>query len=511
MVIFIISYILTQHITRSCIDRIESTNLLQWCEDFESLVEPHFYSKDYSTLTDQVAKVLKEKRNDFIILFDKDKNEIIREGATDDIGTINLKKRKILDKVELDSGDFYIVTLPVNNQKINSTLGFIVYGHSLKNKNKIIGTIKYYTLLSSVVVFILAILFSSLFIKKINKPLDTIKKGLEMISHGIMSYRINIDTNDEYTFLAENYNRMAEQLELIMDELESSQKDLENQVFKRTEALNKANEKLKQAMDELKYTQKSIIQAETQKSLTSIVSGFAHEINNPLTGILGYIDLMELNDTLSPYSKRRLEGIKDLALRIKDIIDELNQLDPEIEQTKMNINLSNLLEKLIKIIGKENQNSGILFKKHFFQEDIIVQGNHFALWQVFEGIIENAIEAIQDSNIKKGIIEISLKKSKDDAFAITEIVDNGGGFENIDKAFNPFYTTKSRTRKKGIGLSIAFNLISEHKGNILIQNRELSDDESRGAKVSVYLPIHLITYINPEINLEYKIQEANIK
>lgn len=279
-------------------------------------------------------------------------------------------------------------------------------------------------------------------------------------------------------------------------------KNLESQLYHRAKALNTANEKLEKAMEELKYTQKRSIQAETQKSLTSIVSGFAHEINNPLTGILGYIDLIELNNELSPHSKRRLEGIKDQALRIKDIIDDLNQLDPEIEQTKMEINLSNLLEKLIKIIGKENQDTGIQFVIDFIEEEIYVYGNHFALWQVFEGIVENSLEAIREKNMGKGKIRVTLKKTPDSAFAITEITDNGGGFENIDKAFNPFYTTKNRAQKKGIGLSIAFNLIQEHKGKILINN-EGETGRGKGAKVTVNLPFHHHDHTSPEADVNH--------
>ncbi len=278
-------------------------------------------------------------------------------------------------------------------------------------------------------------------------------------------------------------------------------KNMEAQVYRRARALNTANEKLEKAMEELKYTQKISIQVETQKSLTSIVSGFAHEINNPLTGILGYIDLIELNNELSPYSKRRLEGIKDMAIRIKDIIDDLNQLDPEIEQTKMEINLSNLLEKLIKIVAKENQDTGIQFETAFIEEEIFVYGNHFALWQVFMGIVENSIEAIGEKNVENGKIRVTLKKSPDAAYAVTEITDNGGGFENIDKAFNPFYTTKNRTQKKGIGLSIAFNLLQEHKGKIFIDNED-ETGRRKGAKVTVILPFyqHDQAYSEADVN-----------
>ncbi len=264
---------------------------------------------------------------------------------------------------------------------------------------------------------------------------------------------------------------------------DSTERDLENRLKEREEALNAAYKKLMSATEELKYTKQKMVHTETQKSLTSIVSGFAHEINNPLTGILGYVDLMEMNDDLSPYSKKRLESIKDQAVRIKEIVDQLNWLDPEQEQVKGEINLANLLEKMIKIIGKEKEGQGITFERTFPDEPILVSGNHFALWQVFEGIIENAVEAIGDKEIPAGKIRAVLKKSVEQNIAIVEFTDNGGGFISTDKAFNPFYTTKCRTQKRGIGLSIAFNLVQEHMGNLSIKNNE------EGAVVTVHLPL----------------------
>ncbi|UCH95398.1 MAG: HAMP domain-containing histidine kinase [Candidatus Aminicenantes bacterium] len=487
--IIIISNFLTQNITNSFIDRMVNDDLIRWGKDFEYMMKPNFIVYNYHNLKTQVEDVLRDKPDDFIVLFGPKKNEILRRGLAFDSRQLRLSNQLFPEKTKLSGNDYYIMTVPVKDQHAGAIGGYILYGHSLKEKNKVVATIRNYILYSSVLLFVLVTLILRLIIKRITNPINTIKQGLEMVSRGNMSYRINIEANDEFAFLADKFNEMGEQLEHMMAEVESTHKDLENQVHRRTKALNAANEKLKKTMEELKFTQKKIIQTETQKSLTSIVSGFAHEINNPLTGILGYIDLMELNSDLSPYSQRRLEGIKDQALRIKDIIDELNQLDPEIEQTKVEINLSNLLEKLVKIIGKENENTGILFEKDFIDEEMIVYGNHFALWQVFEGIVENSIEAIKERNIKNGRIRVKLKRSPDTGQAITEIIDNGGGVENIDKAFNPFYTTKNRTQKKGIGLSIAFNLIQEHKGNILIYNQE-EPGGVKGAKVTVYLPFY---------------------
>jgi len=323
----------------------------------------------------------------------------------------------------------------------------------------------------------------NLIIKKITKPINAIIEGFKMVSKGDMSYRISNKTNDEFSLLANNFNEMSEQIENMIKELERTQRSLEEQVKDRTSSLQEANKKLEEAMKEIKRTQLKTIQIEKQKSLTDIVAGFAHEINNPLSGIVGYIELMQLKNDTSPYIKEKLENIKKQTIRIRNIIDDVKQINPEKSQTKFEIDMLNLLEKLIKIKTNKKENQLIYFEKQFIDKNLIVFGNHFALWQIFEYIIDNSIEAINERTIENGKIKIILKKSIDNSQAIVEIIDNGGGFKNIGKAFDPFFTTKKRTQSKGIGLSIAYNLIQEYKGNIFISNYE------KGARVTVYLPL----------------------
>ena len=247
------------------------------------------------------------------------------------------------------------------------------------------------------------------------------------------------------------------------------------------------------ALEEYNKTQEMVLQVEKQKSLTAIVSGFAHEINNPLSGILGYIDLMELQEDTPPNLKEKLHNIKKQSLRIKDIITELSQLSPEIDQVKLDINITNLLDKLVKIIQQKWQPQNISFIKNYPDQPVIIKGNHFGLWQVFECIFVNSIEAIEENKIQEGIIGINLNSATDENMVIIDILDNGGGVKNIAKAFDPFYTTKSRSEKKGIGLSIAFNVVREHRGVMQISNKD------QGANVRVKLPIK-ISINNKKIN-----------
>jgi len=461
-------------------------------KDFESLMEPNFVYYNYINLLSQTEEILREKQKDFIILYNTGKKEIIHQG----IPYPNKKQIQIKDdikilSIKINNTPYHLISIPVKVQNSTTTWGYILYGHSLEGKINLISKIRKYFIFLSVLLFIIFVIFMHLIVKHAMNPFNELKKGLEVVSQGDLKYRIKITSKDEFSFLADKFNEMCTKLETISIEHENIQKNLENQIRERTKTLNITNNKLQKAMEELRKTQNQIIQTEKQKSLTAIVSGFAHEINNPLTGILGYIDLMELRNDVSPYVKNKLTEIKFQSNRIRDIINELNQLNPASNQTKLEINLPNLLDKLIKILSTKKENQGIHFQKEFGNEDIIIVGNHFSLWQVFESIIENSIEAILNRNLNNGRIIIKLRRSIDNTRVIIEVIDNGGGFENIDKAFDPFYTTKDRTLKKGIGLSISYNLIQEQKGDIVINNN------NEGATVTVLLPLNRA---NPEKN-----------
>jgi C4-dicarboxylate-specific signal transduction histidine kinase len=191
---------------------------------------------------------------------------------------------------------------------------------------------------------------------------------------------------------------------------------------------------------------------------------------------------MELQTDLGEASRKRLGSIKFQALRIKDIITELSQLDPDGKQVKMPINLCNLLEKLIKITLSKHDSQQVSLETRFCSKEILIFGNHYSLWQVFEGLIENAFEACMENVPNAGSILIETRFMPDSKVMIL-VRDNGGGFREPSKAFDPFYTTKSRTQKRGIGLSLAYKIVLEHKGTIVIKNID------NGAAVTITLPL----------------------
>jgi signal transduction histidine kinase len=278
------------------------------------------------------------------------------------------------------------------------------------------------------------------------------------------------------------YNEAVCNLNRLVAEQEQQKDSLRRDISRHTEALQDSSTRLNLVMQDLKTAQAQMAQSEKHRSLSAVVSGFAHEINNPLTGILGYIELMELQTDLGEASRKRLGSIKFQALRIKDIITELSQLDPDGKQVKMPINLCNLLEKLIKITLSKHDSQQVSLETRFCSKEILIFGNHYSLWQVFEGLIENAFEACMENVPNAGSILIETRFMPDSKVMIL-VRDNGGGFREPSKAFDPFYTTKSRTQKRGIGLSLAYKIVLEHKGTIVIKNID------NGAAVTITLPL----------------------
>jgi C4-dicarboxylate-specific signal transduction histidine kinase len=468
-------------------NRMTKINFVRWAKDFEAMVEPNFIYFNYMNLASQTEEILKENRKDFIMLFDAQNKEIVYRGPDwikAELAAFQSEANDDVREAVFDSQQYYLVSLPVKVAAADTVWGHILFGRSNEENKAILSELRIFIMIISAVLLTVFIILIVIINRKLTQPIQLLKNGLEKISYGSFSHRIQIHSNDEFSYLGSQFNEMAEKIESMMSEIESTHKELEKQVTSRTRELNESNKKLQIAMQELRDTQRHIIQSEKQKSLTAIVSGFAHEINNPLTGILGYVDLISIREDASPYVKEKLSSIQKQAVRIKNIIDQLNQLNPDMEQVKMEISLSNLLEKLIKVLTSRPENNEYSIVKTNFNEDITIQGNHFALWQVFEGVVENAFEAFRENNIRDGKIAIELKKSMDGGQVIVDISDNGGGFKNLDKAFDPFYTTKNRTQKKGIGLTLAYNIIREHQGNIVIKN-----NEGNGATVSVYLKI----------------------
>jgi signal transduction histidine kinase len=282
-------------------------------------------------------------------------------------------------------------------------------------------------------------------------------------------------------------NALVKPFKELNESLKNNKEEL-NQMNEELSSVNdnlvRRNDELKNALDMLKHTQAQLIQSERLASVGIFVAGIAHEINNPLnfiqgskTAIENYIfeNLIEHTENLMPFIDIINTGIH----RASTIIERLNQFSAKGLSDVELLNVNNLIDNCILVL-QDKLNSKIEIKKHYTQKSYLVLGNEGKLHQVFLSILENSIQAIENS----GTISIATKVV--DNKLIIEVKDTGCGIhsEDIPKIMDPFFTTKDPNKGTGLGLAIAYNIIKEHNGNIVF-----TSEIKKGTTVIISLPL----------------------
>jgi|WetSurMetagenome_2_1015567.scaffolds.fasta_scaffold05045_1 two-component system, NtrC family, sensor kinase len=245
---------------------------------------------------------------------------------------------------------------------------------------------------------------------------------------------------------------------------------------------NDLREKLKheQAMREMGQR---IARAEKMASLGQLAAGVAHEINNPITGIIFYADL--LMDTLDEDDPRRqkLKGMYDDAKRCGKIIKNLLTYSRQETQSEEILHVNTLLEHSLDLIRDPKFFTGIKIKKELSEDMILIKGDRDQLGQVIVNLVINAVDAME----KKGTMTLRTYRDKPAGQAYIEVADTGRGIpeENLPRIFDPFFTTKPPGKGTGLGLSTAYGIIKENKGRIWVK-----ETSPQGTTFVVELPLY---------------------
>ena len=206
------------------------------------------------------------------------------------------------------------------------------------------------------------------------------------------------------------------------------------------------------------------LQTEKLSALGRMAASIAHEINNPLAGILLYGTNLAKKIPEEGPLKEGLKVIINETIRCKTIIQELLEFSQDKEPKKSLINVNNIIEKALSILENEFRLQHILVKKDLSSDmqDMLLDMN--LMQQVFVNIILNAVEAIKD----KGVRTISSQMVPNQSYGKIEIADNGCGIppENLGKIFEPFFSTK--TKGTGLGLAVSYGIIQNHQGTIQV-------------------------------------------
>lgn len=248
----------------------------------------------------------------------------------------------------------------------------------------------------------------------------------------------------------------------------------------------KLYEGLRQAYQKLEAAQNQLVQSEKLASIGRLVAGVAHELNNPLTSVIGYSQLaLESEDDLTEI-RRRLSIIFEQAQRCNKIVKELllfaQRRTPEFQQ----VDLCRLIDESLEGISIELNKQAVKVSKHYPSAGVHLQADPQLIQQVFTNILANACQALEAAGHEKEIgITISSSKEK----VLTSFSDNGPGIsqEVLHKIFDPFFTTKGVGKGTGLGLSLSYGIIKEHGGTITVKS-----ECGRGTAFTVELPLEKI-------------------
>lgn len=213
--------------------------------------------------------------------------------------------------------------------------------------------------------------------------------------------------------------------------------------------------------------QAKLMQTEKMAALGQLVSGVAHEVNNPLAAIVGFTDLLLENSGVPESAKEELGLILDQAQRTRGIVQNLLSFARQTPPRREPLQVNAVLRQTLRLRAYDFASHGVEVVERYEEDLPVVLGDPHQLQQVFLNIVNNAFDAVRET-ARLGKIEIATMRHEG-GLEIT-FCDNGPGISRLDRIFDPFFTTKEIGKGTGLGLSICYGIIRSHQGEILAHN-----------------------------------------
>jgi two-component system, NtrC family, sensor kinase len=228
--------------------------------------------------------------------------------------------------------------------------------------------------------------------------------------------------------------------------------------------------------------QAKLMHTEKMAALGQLVSGVAHEVNNPLAAIVGFTDLLLENPSIAEEAKEDLRVILQEAQRTRVIVQNLLSFARHVPAHREPVRVNSLLRQTLKLRAYDLSSHGVEIAERYEEDLPLTIGDPHQLQQVFLNILNNAYDAIQEVG-RPGRIEIAT--SHVDGQLEVAFRDNGPGISHAERIFDPFFTTKEVGKGTGLGLSICYGIVRAHRGEIVARNNL----DSVGCTFFVRLPV----------------------
>lgn len=220
------------------------------------------------------------------------------------------------------------------------------------------------------------------------------------------------------------------------------------------------------SLDDLKRLQSHAIQSEKMVALGQLVAGAAHEMNNPLTSILGYSDLLANDPSLSAAPREMAGKIGNQARRTRRLVQNLLSFARQSPGEKKPVNINALITNAVQLRELDLMSHKIELTVDLEASLPGVWGDPNLLLQVFFHLMNNAVDAL--SEIGGGKVAVRTHREKNQV--IVEVADSGTGLKDPGRVFDPFYTTKPVGKGTGLGLSASYGIVHDHQGQITAHN-----------------------------------------
>jgi two-component system NtrC family sensor kinase len=239
--------------------------------------------------------------------------------------------------------------------------------------------------------------------------------------------------------------------------------------------------------------QAKLAHSEKMATIGRLVSGVAHEVNNPLAAILGFTDLLLENPEVPASAREDLQIILQETQRTKDIVQDLLSFARQRPVQRELVSVNNVLRQTIKLRSYDFASHGVEVLEEFDEALPPALGDAQQLQQVFLNILNNAYDAVQESS-KRG--RIAIRTCHHDNAIEVNITDNGSGIVDPQRIFDPFYTTKHAGKGTGLGLSICYGIVRAHGGEIQCWNNEAAS----GSTFMVRIPLADTESVAPTVS-----------
>jgi len=329
-----------------------------------------------------------------------------------------------------------------------------------------------YTLIALVDISLLSWLFVW---RLVGQPLKRLKDGTKQLAEGNLGYQLQVDSSDEVGELASSFNRMSLQLRSANEEIVAWAKTLEDRVDQKTRELKRAHEHM--------------LQAEKMATIGKMAAVVAHEINNPLSGILTYAKLLrrwiergEMGGAKKDDAEQCLDLIAEESRRCGDLVKNLLTFSRTAPLNVQTTDLNTVVDRAVRLVAHQMELNGVELHLELPPGLPRVQCDPGQIEQVLLALIMNAIDAMP----RGGNLWVGTKLDEDAGEEIFWVRDDGSGIPQdiLPQIFEPFLTTKESGKSVGLGLAVSQNIVARHRGRI-----EVTSELGKGTTFTVTLPL----------------------